>query len=110
MEPSPICILIYQMEMIIPALRIIWNRRLKSECMAYRRHFKMEIIYLLFIYLGTGVWTPVAPGATPPALFVLSIFKEGFSSYLPGLASNLDPLDLCLLSSKDYRSELPAPG
>jgi hypothetical protein len=27
-------------------------------------------------------------------------------NYLPGLASNCDPPDLCLLSSKDYRMSL----
>jgi hypothetical protein len=31
-------------------------------------------------------------------------------NYLPGLASNLNPLDLCLLSSWDYRGESPAPA
>jgi hypothetical protein len=31
-------------------------------------------------------------------------------NYLPGLALNSDPPDLCLLSSWDYRDEPPAPG
>jgi hypothetical protein len=31
-------------------------------------------------------------------------------NYLPGLALNLHPPDLYLLSSKDYRSEPPMPG
>jgi hypothetical protein len=31
-------------------------------------------------------------------------------NYLPSLASNLDPPDLCLLSSLDYRCEPPVPG
>jgi hypothetical protein len=31
-------------------------------------------------------------------------------NYLPGWASNLDPLDLSLPSSQAYRCEPPAPG
>jgi hypothetical protein len=31
-------------------------------------------------------------------------------NYLPTLALNLDPLDLCLLSSWDYRREPPVPS
>jgi hypothetical protein len=31
-------------------------------------------------------------------------------NYLPRLALNLDPSDLCLLSSWDYSIEPPAPG
>jgi hypothetical protein len=30
--------------------------------------------------------------------------------YLPGLASNYEPPDFCLLSSWDYRHEPPVPG
>jgi hypothetical protein len=30
--------------------------------------------------------------------------------YLPGLASNFDPPDLCLLSGKDYKREPPVPS
>jgi hypothetical protein len=31
-------------------------------------------------------------------------------NYLPRLASNCDPPDLCLLRSEDYRLELLVPG
>jgi hypothetical protein len=31
--------------------------------------------------------------------------SSDLSNYLPGLASNYDPPDLCLLSSWDYRRE-----
>jgi hypothetical protein len=31
-------------------------------------------------------------------------------NYLPGLALNCDPPDLCLLSSQDYRCEPLVPG
>jgi hypothetical protein len=34
----------------------------------------------------------------------------GFKNYLPGLASNHDPSDLCLLSSWDYRREPLVPS
>jgi hypothetical protein len=36
--------------------------------------------------------------------------RQGLTNYLPGLALNHDPHDLCLLSSWDYRPEPPAPG
>jgi hypothetical protein len=36
--------------------------------------------------------------------------KYGLLNYLLGLASNHDPSDFCLLSSKDYRCEQPVPG
>jgi hypothetical protein len=39
-----------------------------------------------------------SPWATPPAHFCEGFFEIG-SRYLPGLASNCDPVDLCLLSS-----------
>jgi hypothetical protein len=31
--------------------------------------------------------------------------REGLTEYFPGLTSNCDPLNLCFLSSQDYRSE-----
>jgi hypothetical protein len=41
---------------------------------------------------------------------MLGISTQGLSNYLPRLALNRDPPDLCLLSSWDYRREPPAPG
>jgi hypothetical protein len=40
----------------------------------------------------------------------MGIFEIGSLNYLPGLASNCDPPDLCLLSSWDYRHEPLAPS
>jgi hypothetical protein len=40
------------------------------------------------------------PWTAPPALFLWWVFsRQGLTNYLPGLASNSDPPDLCLLSS-----------
>jgi hypothetical protein len=46
------------------------------------------------------------PHSSTSPISVLCIFEVGSC----GLALNLDPLDLCLLSSQDYRSEPPVPG
>jgi hypothetical protein len=43
-------------------------------------------------------------------IFVMGIFKIGYMSYLPKLALNHNPPDLCLLSSWDYRRDPPVPG
>jgi hypothetical protein len=45
-----------------------------------------------------------------PFVCVLDIFKKGSHELLPGLALNVHPPDLCLLSSYDYRLEPPAPS
>jgi hypothetical protein len=58
----------------------------------------------LFCFFGTGTWTQglhLEPLHQP--FFVMGIFKIGSRR----LASNLDPPDLCLLSSRDYRREPP---
>jgi hypothetical protein len=45
------------------------------------------------------------------ALFCVGFFCTRVSqNYLPRLASNLDPPDLCLLSNWDYRREPPVPA
>jgi hypothetical protein len=41
----------------------------------------------------------------PPQLAYL--LRWSFTNFLPGLASNHNPLDLCLTSSLDYRLEPP---
>jgi hypothetical protein len=52
-----------------------------------------DITFYFFAVLGP------TPCATPPALLVLGIFEIGLTNYLPRLASNCDPPDLCLLDS-----------
>jgi hypothetical protein len=45
------------------------------------------------------------------SIFVMGFFEIGSSqSYLPGLAWNFDPPDLCLLSRQNYRCEPRAPS
>jgi hypothetical protein len=67
-------------------------------------------------FLPTSSPTPVVSGVASDGYSNTSpIFEKGFSrqdltNYLPGLAFNLDPSDLCLLSSWDYRREPPVPG
>jgi hypothetical protein len=43
-------------------------------------------------------------------IFVKSFLRKGLLNYLPRLASNLDPPDLCFLSSWNYRREPRTPG
>jgi hypothetical protein len=59
-------------------------------------------------FCGTGAWTQglhLEPLHQPFFVMVNSFFWESLVNYLPRLASNLDPPNLCLLSSKDYRCE-----
>jgi hypothetical protein len=43
-------------------------------------------------------------------IFVKGFSRYGFMNYLPWLAWNRDPPDLCHLSSSDYRCEPPVPS
>jgi hypothetical protein len=61
---------------------------------------------------GTGVLTnslTLAAYATPPAFFMMGFFKIGSPQTIL-LAWNHNPPDHCLLSSYDYRCEVPVPG
>jgi hypothetical protein len=47
----------------------------------------------------------------PPTPFLCWVFyREELENYLPGVALNHDPPDLCFLSSWDYRREPLAPS
>jgi hypothetical protein len=65
---------------------------------------RQDLIYIpvlhFILFCGTGVLNPgPPPRATPPALFLLTVFLEiGSLNYLPRLASNCNSPDLCLLS------------
>jgi hypothetical protein len=66
-----------------------------------------ELMALGFLSKCSTTWT------MPPALFALVVFqtRSWASSILPPrLASNLNPPNLCLQSSWNYRHELPRPA
>jgi hypothetical protein len=73
-----------------------------------KRENDPSFLFLQYWDLNSGP----SPSATPPALFLGRFFflNRVSQNYLPRLALNLDPPDLCLLSSYDYRREPPAPG
>jgi hypothetical protein len=52
-----------------------------------------------FFFCGAGVWTQGLYHHSNQPFFMKGFFKIGSPNYLPGLASNHDPPDLCLLSS-----------
>jgi hypothetical protein len=56
--------------------------------------------FFFFFLQYWGLNSRLSPWATSPALFLWRVFRDRVSrSYLPRLALNLDPPDLCLLSS-----------
>jgi hypothetical protein len=69
------------------------------------------IVYIIIIlhyyyYFVQGLNSGPTPCTTPPAHFVLGIFEiESIVNYLPGVALNLDPPDLCRLSSSTVNSK-----
>jgi hypothetical protein len=62
-----------------------------------RDHFTSQFrLFFAVLRLELRAYT-LSHSASP--FFVMSFFREGLSDYLPGLALNHNPLNLCLLSS-----------
>jgi hypothetical protein len=68
--------------------------------------------HCIFFFLGTGAWTQgLHLEPLHQTFFIKGFFWDRVSwNYLPGLASDHDPSNLCFLSSYDYRHEPPAAG
>jgi hypothetical protein len=81
---------------------------------SYLTAFKSHFYFLLtFFFFSTGVWTQglhLEPLHTSPVLWWVFSSWGVLMNYLPGLAPNLDPPDLCLLSGQDYRCKPLVPG
>jgi hypothetical protein len=70
---------------------------------------KVLLFFFLFVVLGLELRVHLEP--LHQSFFMLGTFEIGFLGInWPGLASNLDSLDLCLLRSWDYRREPLASG
>jgi hypothetical protein len=54
-------------------------------------------LFFFFAVLGLEIRAYILSHSTSP-FFVMGFFEIGSWNYLPGLASNRDPPDLCLLS------------
>jgi hypothetical protein len=56
-------------------------------------------IYAVLFFPFWNLSSEPTPGTTLPVLFCDGFFQWGLANYLPGLASNCDPPDFCLLNS-----------
>jgi hypothetical protein len=72
-----------------------------------RNHLLLSFIYLLVLGFELRAYN-LRYSISP--FFVIFFSRWGLLNYLLGLALNLDPLDLCFLSSYDYRHEPQVPG
>jgi hypothetical protein len=70
------------------------------------------IFFLVLVVLGLELRAFTSSHSTSPSPFSCDEFFQDkvLQTILPGLASNHDPPDLCLLSSWDYRCEPLVPG
>jgi hypothetical protein len=66
------------------------------------------MIFFFFLVLGLELRAYTLSYSTSP--FLVIFLRYSLENYLPWLASNHNPPDLCLLSSEDGRNEPPAPG
>jgi hypothetical protein len=63
-------------------------------------------LFFFFAFLGLELRAYTLSHSTSPAFLCDGIFRDRVTqTILPRLALNLDPPDLCLLSSWDYRYE-----
>jgi hypothetical protein len=72
------------------------------------KHFFLVVLGFELFTLGRQV--PFHLSKSNQSFLALSIFKIRLENYLPGLASNHLPPDLCLPSSWDYRRGPLKPG
>jgi hypothetical protein len=71
----------------------------RNGCLA-----RLVWVFCFVLFLWYGVWTQglqLQPLCQP--FFMKGFLRYGLTNYLPGLASNHDPPDLCLPTSYDYR-------
>jgi hypothetical protein len=67
----------------------------------------LSLFFFFFAVLGLELRAYALSHSTSPPPFFSRYVPE---NYLPGLALNCDPPDLCFLSSYDYRHKPPVPG
>jgi hypothetical protein len=74
-------------------------------------HLRSTSVVLFLSVLELKLRAYTLSHSTGPTFFVCWIFsRKGLMNYLPRLALNRVPLDLCLLSREDYRREPLVPG
>jgi hypothetical protein len=83
----------------------------KISCDSFSLYLESYTFFFFCMCVVLGFEPRVYTLSHSTSLFCEGYFlRQGLKNYLPGLALNLDPPDLCLLSSWDYRREPPAPS